>query len=324
MLTVVTSAYFKDMVESFSTGVVIVNTAGEVYVANQAAIHLLGLSGEDWFGATWQAAFAGIEDKEGFKAFMELAFATDRCNTPFAVRFIRRDGGILHLTLTSSPLIEYEKVFGILILITDVTALHHLHERERAMLLERNAMQRERFEGLRHLSQAVAHQLRNPAMTIAGLSRILARKVGADGKLQPSLEGIIEAAGRLETIVRSVSEYTVISLGPLTVLSPGELLARAREALPGQGAAAGWSVRLDPARLSLDAGLMSMALAEVLRNCLEAVAGNDGHIRVEGVAEAEAYRLMVEDGPARASKPASCRSFSTPSSPLGRPAWAWA
>lgn len=295
MLTLITSAYFQGLVESFSTGVVIVNTAGEVYVANQAAVHLLDLADTDWLGLSWQAAFAGMDDGEGLRAFMERAFASDRCNTPHGVRFLRRDGGVLHLSLTSSPLVEYEKVFDILILLTDVTALHQLHERERDMLLERSELERERFEGLRLLSQAVAHQLRNPAMTIGGLTRILARKISDDARLQPGLEGIIEAARRLEAIVRSVSEYTALSLGPLSELAPEELLAKARALLPGGGAAVSWDVRLESARLSLDAPLMVTALSEVLRNALEAAAGNDAHIRITGLLDAEAYRLTVED-----------------------------
>ena len=175
MLTLIRTAYFQDFVESLGSGVVILNSDGQVYVANDNAARIMGRDKKELLGRDWPQVFAGLDRPEAIAKFLEQARAHRRDIVPEQARMTRSDGTLRYLDISASPLIDFHKVFGILVQLTDVTHLVELHEREKAILEERGRLERERSEGLQHLSEAVAHQIRNPTMAIGGFANLLLR-----------------------------------------------------------------------------------------------------------------------------------------------------
>ena len=197
MLPFIQSAYFQDLLNGYPEGVIIFNTDGYAYACNERALDILGATRvEDFKGRLWDDLLPGIDDQIAFLEYVRDSHNHSGRRPPLEAGYTMADGARLRLSLTTSLLVEYEKIFGILLSMTDVTHIYAMHERQRRFLEERHAMERERTQSLTQLSDAVAHQLRNPAMAIAGFARIALRKAGDNG-LHEYLEGILEESVRL-------------------------------------------------------------------------------------------------------------------------------
>jgi PAS domain S-box-containing protein len=299
MLTLIKQSYFQVFVESISNGVLILNTRGVVYVANGAAANTLGIPKEDCLDRDWHELFEGVQDNEQFEIYMQESRKDDRCILPFHTTYKRPDGTILHLTFTTSLLIEYGKIFGILVLITDVTSIYAMMDREKQILQEINIVQRERLSAMDNLSTAIAHQIRNPMMTIGGFARILLRKLDDDNPMSEYLEGIVEAATRLETIVQSVGEYTKLVPQEAEQVSIEHVFEEAKQSIEElaeeRSRSLTWEVDLEPLSIKADSRLLWRALYEILLNSLESVENGPVSVQVEGVVFDGHYRLTIAD-----------------------------
>ncbi len=301
MLPLINSSYFQNLVEGFTNGVLIVNSNGEVYVANTAAAHTLGCSVEECNGRGWRDLLGGVAYTGEFERFMRDASSTDRCNLPFFTPYTRPDGQIRYLSMTTSPLVEWQKIFGIMILLTDVTSIQHMHQREKAILTENNKLQRERYESLQNISQAIAHQIRNPMMTIGGFAGLLLRRntrPAGDSEAE-FLDGILSASRRLEEIVNAVSQFTALSLkNPQPVDVTGmldEACAWIATRAEANGTRLVCDVRAEPARLVLDPELFRTALHEILENSLEAMDRGEGRLALRGSLGISSYLFVFSD-----------------------------
>jgi len=277
MLVFAHSGYFHDLLDSFALGVVIINARGRVYAANAAAAALLGHSREALLSdpATGKDVFRRTDDPAALRRYLRAALRREHPGGPLRLRYTPLSGPTRHLSLTCSHLIENDKVFGIMLQITDVTEIIALHERERSILDEKYRVERERVESLRALSSAVAHQLRNPAMTIGGLAGLVLKKSPPDDPARPFLQAIVEQSRRLENIVAAVGEVTQpLSPHPAPLSLRDMITARlaSLQAASGQQDPHGvtWELHGDDIRLDQDAALLGQALEEILQNAAEA------------------------------------------------------
>lgn len=157
----------------------------------------------------------------------------------------------------------------------------------------------ERVESLRKITMAVSHQLRNPMAVIGGFANMLARKPEFRGKSREYLDGIREAAGRIERITEVVADYSAIRLGELRETPLAELVEEARataeESLSALSTRVAWKVDLPRINLLVDRDLICWALAEVLENAVESLPGGIGEVRVSGWLTAESLVLEIAD-----------------------------
>lgn len=289
MLTFAHSSYFHDLLGSFSAGVVILNIRGLVYAANAAASTLLGYSARELADPGLSAAIIARADAPRLVArFLAAPLKHGRKPEPVAIAYDHPDGSLRRFRLSGSLLLENEKIFGILIEVTDVTEIYRLHERERSMLLGIQAAQRERIESLGRFSLAVAHQIRNPLMVVGGFAgRLLRGKPTGDPEME-ALSMILDGAKRLEAVVRAVSEYARRRELAPTMCDPTDLAVRAFEAARLRtGLAARLALNAAIGLVRADAALVTEVLTELLANALEAMASPDvpaSRDRVVGVA----------------------------------------
>ncbi|WP_029894792.1 two-component system sensor histidine kinase NtrB [Desulfohalovibrio reitneri] len=297
MLPLINSSYFQNLVEGFTNGVLIINALGEVYVANTAASHILGCSVGDCTGKSWADLLDGVAYKNEFDVFMQEASAADRCNLPFFTPFTRKDGQDLYLSLTTSPLVEAGKLFGIMILITDVTSIYRMHERETSILTENNKLQRERYESLHNISQAIAHQIRNPMMTIGGFANLLLKGLSNGGCKKEHIKSILEASMRLEDIVSAVSDYTSLSLKERRRTSIRELVENTANEFSHHSKTGDspftWRCSLEQSSMMVDPELLAKALVELFDNAVDA--DGDHAITITGHSDGANYRITVQD-----------------------------
>lgn len=143
-----------------------------------------------------------------------------------------------------------------------------------------------RIESLQKISSAVAHQLRNPTTIIGGLAGLLVKKPSMKQSYLEYLDGIIEAARRIEHITAAVKEYSAIRLGRLEKTPIGDVLsgvAQSGEQLAlKMGKSAVWEVEALPDGLQVfaDPELLRQALCEAVANSVEALPAEGGSIRL--------------------------------------------
>ncbi|MFW5734262.1 MAG: ATP-binding protein [Oceanidesulfovibrio sp.] len=308
MLPFVKSAYFQDLLDGYPESVVIFNTDGYAYACNQRARDLFGFSrDEDFKGRLWDELLPGIDDHIAYRAYMNDAHNhQEGRRPPLEAGYTLNNGVRLRLSLTTSLLVEYSKIFGILLSMTDVTHIYAMHERQRRYLEERHAMEQQRTRSLTQLSDAVAHQLRNPAMAIAGFARIAMRKSGNDS-LCEYLDGILEETVRLESIVRAVASFNAIHPSQPRRILLKELVARAVDMVLKQGPEK-WSaipliIDVEETAVTVDVDLTTSMLAELATNALDAVASirkpdsNPGEVYIGAGVENGVRYEVADTGP---------------------------
>ena len=165
---------------------------------NQACFSMLGYTPEearnipDWF-------FKRIhpEDRERVIKLFEAAFESDRSPFSAECRLIHKKGHSIHVIIQSIPNHEHEAglgfkcVGGIIMDITD------------RVFLEKALVQKEKLKTLGAISAEVAHEIRNPLVSIGGFARRLRKKFP---DLRES-EIILHESQRLEKILGRIRNY---------------------------------------------------------------------------------------------------------------------
>lgn len=274
VLHLIKSSYFQTLLESFPGGVIIFNTQGEAYAANAYAAKLIGLPYEDCAVVNWRNIFEAVENREEYEAFMDEAHNPNRGRPSMALKHEHSPGDFVYLSLSLSWLIENEKVFGIVMSMTDVSHIVELHEREKQILGEKNKLQKDRVKSLQKLAMAVAHQIRNPVMSMSGLAKLIGKKKKADPGVMEYVDGIIDGGRRLEAVVKAVYDFTAIRPKDRVPVDVGDLLENARSRALGiagmNGTKVSWNIEGDACPAESDPELLGDVLLEVLTNSLEA------------------------------------------------------
>jgi PAS domain S-box-containing protein len=300
VLEFIRSSYFQGLLNSLSISIVIFNSDGTVYAVNNSASSLFGFPPDQYVGIAWTRLIHGFDDQESLLTMVQAIIERGQApSDSISRRYVKPTGQVLHVTVSASPLMYYGKLFGIVLEINDVTALYIAHELERKMLEERSQIQQERYESLRKLSMSVAHQIRNPAMVVGGMAKILAKECSSSSTQMELLTDIIASMRRLEAIVTAVHEYESLVVKDRRLTSVESLVRDAKkmavERIPDMKTNAVWFEDLVPGELVVDPLLMSKALCEIIVNSLEAIPQSGGTITIRGETYGETYRIAISD-----------------------------
>ncbi|MBN2126104.1 MAG: GAF domain-containing protein [Deltaproteobacteria bacterium] len=177
---------------------------------------------------------------------------------------------------------------------------HRLQERfemtaRELMETQEKLIRTERLAAVGHLVQGVAHEIRNPIMTIGGFAQRMRKETGKDEKLNRYIDIIMDESARLEKLVQQVRRFAEVQEAHLVLESPERVV---REVLKGFEAAAGsQGVTLtseieEPVPvLLMDAPQLETALSNILENALESMP-DGGFLRV-AVSTQERHLLIV-------------------------------
>lgn len=134
----------------------------------------------------------------------------------------------------------------------------------------------ERIAAMGQLSHAVAHEIRNPVMSIGGLARRLLKMPATDHLAGKYLEVILQETARLEKMVADVEQYTSLPEPDLQPVKLSVLLQSAVHAWRENEKEAITEVQLESMHqdpdIYVDKELMKEALIRTLANAQESMA----------------------------------------------------
>lgn len=165
---------------------------------NQACFSMLGYTQDEAMNIpNWFLELIHPEDRELVTKQFDSAFRSDR--SPFSIecRLIHKKGHSIHVIIKSIPHHDYETdpevkpLEGIIMDITD------------RVFLEKALVQKEKLKTLGAISAEVAHEIRNPLVSIGGFARRLLKK-SPDLR---ELEIILCESKRLEKILDRIRNY---------------------------------------------------------------------------------------------------------------------
>ncbi len=163
---------------------------------------------------------------------------------------------------------------------------------------EQKIIQSERMVALGRLSQGVAHEVRNPVMSIGGFARRLKEKLPPGDPARKYAEIILKEAARLEKMVRDIEEYTKLPEPELGEVSLNKLIEYALEEWGQKETPADVQVHLDLPREEAifpgDERLLTLVLKNLFQNAAEAMA-HGGDLSIAAYPQGKQLIIKVAD-----------------------------
>lgn len=163
---------------------------------------------------------------------------------------------------------------------------------------QKKLIRSERLAAMGHLVQGVAHEIRNPIMTIGGFAHRMKKELQQDYKLQKYIDIILDESGRLERLVREVREFSEVQSASLVldhieptiheVLQIFEPLARNHDVKLSV------EIQDDLPPISMDASQLVIAMSNIIENALEAMP-NGGNLTLRATREVRLLSVSFRD-----------------------------
>lgn len=187
------SAYLNSILSHMSQGLLFIDFEGHVTTCNAAAEALLGINAHTVLHQLFSSHFR--DDIFGFS--MQEALKSRKAPKKGIAQIESSQGTTRELEIETTFVVSDSK--GIIVLMRDVTELHHFQE-----LAQRN----DRLQALGEMAAMVAHEIRNPLGSIKGFASLLQRDLKEQQDLQRLAANIVEGADHLNRLVTNVLNYS--------------------------------------------------------------------------------------------------------------------
>jgi PAS domain S-box-containing protein len=253
---------YRTLVENVPLIVYMVMPDGQALFLNRSPEQLLGVSARLLNGPPERWAGYLYADDRARVAALRAEALRQRAELHTEYRMVHQDGHLVYCIDHAVPVFSEDREFirmdGIVI---DVTVQKELQEK---------SLQAQELETLGQISSRLAHELRNPLMSIGGMARRLSKAMEVADPQAEKGRLILEQVQKLEKILNMMLAF----IEPQAVrLEQGDLnrvVTSAVEGLKNKFPENGFSVnyRLDPSLgpIPLDAALLEKALKQLLEN----------------------------------------------------------
>jgi len=257
------------ILDSLSTGVAVLDVAGNVLYSNPAGRRVLGLPPAAANEAVQSVLAPDQPMGQAVRALLRRASADSRMEIELTAA-----GGRRPLGLSVSPLLDAQgNPHGCVVLFSDLT---------RVKEVERSDRERERLAAIGRLSRDLAHEIRNPLATVRGCVEIIRRGEADASELPSFLDLALRESDRLNALLRDFLTFAQLET---PCRQKADLLPLIRQRLAGcpggvsikDGLAERYEAEFDPDQIGL-------VMDGILLSLFEWAEGA-GQIRVDQMAE---------------------------------------
>jgi signal transduction histidine kinase len=175
---------------------------------------------------------------------------------------------------------------------------HYQLTAEELKITQQKFISSERSAAIVNLVQGVAHEVRNPIMSIGGFAMRMKADLEKDNKFQKYLDIILNEATRLEKLVQDVKEIAEMQIAYLQPENINSLLSNIiRDFLPimaRQSIHMKTDIEDSLPIVTLDRVQISRALKNIIQNSIEALPTNSA-LKLSARAVDSILRIVVED-----------------------------
>ncbi len=165
-------------------------------------------------------------------------------------------------------------------------------------ITQRKLLRSERSAAIANLVQGIAHEVRNPIMSIGGFATRMKADLAEDSRLQKYLDIILSETSRLEKLVRDVKEIAEMQTVHLEPTDVKKLLARVIEEFSSDMSRQAVRLKADIGEdlptINLDQEQISRALTNIIQNSIEAL-HEGGTLKLEAKELDSTIQIVVED-----------------------------
>jgi PAS domain S-box-containing protein len=218
----------QNILESMTDSLLVIGPQGEILYANKATEDILGCDLESLRENGLGVTFFTREENYLFNQFIVDAVQDKSLKTYSEVSYHHPDGSMRRLAATMSYLIDpagpRDNFVGFMAIYKDITEVYKLRQREKRVAEERRRVAIEKAESLQKLAAGVAHEIRNPTVTIGGFAARLLKLKGVPEEVSNYARKILDGAARLELLVKHVQTYCDITRADLMERSVAEVV----------------------------------------------------------------------------------------------------
>jgi len=165
-------------------------------------------------------------------------------------------------------------------------------------ITQRKLLRSERSAAIANLVQGVAHEVRNPIMSIGGFATRMKTEIAEDSRLHRYLDIILSETDRLEKLVRDVKEIAAMRNVHLQATDIQSLLMEVIDGfsldMSRQAIRLETDIKNDLPTINLDREQISRALQNIIQNSIEAL-HEKGTLKVAANQVDSTIRIVVED-----------------------------
>jgi PAS domain S-box-containing protein len=189
---------YRDIVENIDSGIFSLNDQGRITYANNGLLAMLGHNLNEMTHRLWIELFRP-ELRIEAERMLNTVLSREKGRV-FETELVRRDGRAIHALVNLSPLsATAEDPSVIRGIVTDITAQKEL---------ERETLQRERFQGVIEMAGAACHHLNQPLTNILMRVQMLLKEMDREDPQYRFLEILEREAIRMGNVTRKIQNIT--------------------------------------------------------------------------------------------------------------------
>lgn len=265
------SLILKNILDSMSDSLIVLGPDGDILYTNRITEQILGYTFAELSEKGIGLLFFTREENREFNQLFVDAITERSVNRYSEVEYFKPNGSLSKLACTTSYLIvdgeQMRPVVGFVAIFKDITEISNLRLQEKKLI-------QDKLSSLNKLAMGVAHEIRNPVVTIGGFASRIAREQVNPLTTRQYAHNILEDAKRLEAVVEEVQNFC--DLPPVRLLN-GNVSGTVVEAIQRVTPRAELrNIRIslknsmpENAAVTFDPTLIRMAIEKILENAVD-------------------------------------------------------
>lgn len=188
---------YEDIIDSIEEGIVVFDGLGVITLFNQLAEKITGVSKKKALSFDMKEVFS---ENLHVVEQVEKTLATGQVFSDYDACIVRRDGSILPVSLTTSPVLNRDgETKGITLLVRDIS---------RIKALEEDVRRSDSLASVGVLAAGLAHEIKNPLGGIKGAAQLLQMEIESDEELKSYTDVIIKESERVSSLLEDLLDFS--------------------------------------------------------------------------------------------------------------------